>query len=480
LSKIIAFVHPRLAMLSYVVISSALAMLFPLLDVLKQREHVWEYCLLICAFPVLFALPLIVVAEYLRPKFQFHESRDDTKSSSAKAAVFGITLLIFVGVFLYVTSQAGLFFRRIGFSALVERSLDMPIYDLAIHRSFMETTTTLLCVAIALIAAARLRGAVRVMLVVVAALTFAAYFSFTLLNNRFQSIILLLEITIALVYMVGYATKERQRVLIGALVLISLVAAYSFRATSNIRDQIYIFGCIDTNVLNPFQGYIQLFERAKRLNGSCDGIHVHLAQYVLGDFVKPDAVKNESKTSGLSASTKAVLDKELDRPWTQRLDAFKLSAEITKPAFEQGYGWGRFWFKPIALYVYYFTNRDEYYAIKRNLQTNPKVMISDTYLHKQIDDTPSMILSDLYANFSLLGFLIGGLFMGAVLAFVDASLMRSLTMGPIVIGFFLLEKSLYGEKEFITLLIDLVKFVPVPLIAAGLLWNVPLRRQIDA
>jgi len=225
-----------------------------------------------------------------------------------------------------------------------------------------------------------------------------------------------------------------------------------------------------------FQDYVQLFERARRLNGKCDGIHVHLAQYVLGDFVKPDAAKTVPKTSGLSASTKAVLDKELDRPWTQRLDALKLSAEITKPAFEQGYGWGKFWVKPLALYVYYFTDRDEYYAIKRNLQTNAKVLVSDTYLHKQIDDTPSMILSDLYANFSLLGFVIGGIFMGTVLAFVDASLLRSLTMGPVVIGFFLLEKSLYGEKEFITLLIDLIKFAPVPLLAAALLWNVQVRR----
>lgn len=476
MSKIAAFIHPRLAMLSYVAISSALAMLFPLLSVLKQREHVWEYTLLICAFPLLFALPLVVVAEYLRPRLRFSRYENDA-GNTVRATIFAVALLTFVVAFLYVTSQADLFFRRIGFSALVEKSLDMPIYDLAIHRSFMETATTLLCVAIALIAAVRLQGAVRVALLIVAALTFSAYFSFTLLNNRFQSIILLLEITIALVYMTGYATKERRRILVSALVLISLVAAYSFRATSNIRDQIYIFGCIDTNVLNPFQGYVQLFERAKLLNGKCDGIHVHLAQYVLGDSVKPDAVKTDSKTSGLSASTKAVLDKELDRPWTRRLDALKLSAEITKPAFEQGYGWGKFWLKPLALYVYYFTNRDEYYAIKRNLQTNAKVLVSETYLHKQIDDTPSMILSDLYANFSLFGFIIGGVFMGAVLAFVDASLMRGLTTGPVIIGFFLLEKSLYGEKEFITLLIDLIKFAPTPLLAAALLWNVPLRRS---
>jgi hypothetical protein len=206
-----------------------------------------------------------------------------------------------------------------------------------------------------------------------------------------------------------------------------------------------------------------------------------------GDLVKPETLDGSAKlaasqgepgTSVLPGSTKAVLDKELDRPWVQRLDALKLSAEITKPAFEQGFGWGKFWFKPIALNVYYFTDRNKYYAIKRDLQTNAKVLVSDTYLHKKIDDTPSMILSDLYANFSFLGFVLGGIFMGVILAFIDASLMRSMTVGPVIIGLFLLEKSLYSEKEFITLLIDLVKFAPVPLMAAVLLWDVPLRRYV--
>jgi len=89
----------------------------------------------------------------------------------------------------YVTVKGGLFFRRIGFSALVERSIALPIYELIIHRSFMEVATTIFCTIITIAAATPLLRSVRLVLVGIFILVVGSYFSFVLLNNRFQSAI---------------------------------------------------------------------------------------------------------------------------------------------------------------------------------------------------------------------------------------------------------------------------------------------------
>jgi hypothetical protein len=469
-------------------ISSALTVIFPVLDVFKHRTHVWEYALLICSYLLLFLVPLFLTAEFVRPRIRF-SGGSSGKHINVRAMLFCAASLIFAALFLYVTSEGGLFFRRIGFSALVERSIAMPIYDLVIHRSFMEVATTLFCTIIALATAAPLLRSVRLTLAGTLLLAFGSYFSFVLLNNRFQSAILLLELLIALLYFVGADSKDKRSVLVGAVVLISVVSLYSFRVTNNIRDQIYIFGCIDATVANPFQSYLDIFVRAQNLDGRCDGVRVSVGENMLEmsehlagsgrlDKQKTGAAYSAEKQAydSISAETKEMLKGAIERPWIQRLNALKLLAEITKPAFDQGFGWGRFWTKSTALYVYYFTDKEQYFQIKRDLKTNPKVLIAEAYLREKIDDTPSTILTDLYANFSFLGFLVGGVFMGVALAFIDACLRRSLTIGPVVLAFFLLEKSLYAEKEFLTLLIDLVKFAPVPLAAAFLLWKVPIRR----
>jgi len=111
-------------------------------------------------------------------------------------------------------------------------------------------------------------------------------------------------------------------------------------------------------------------------------------------------------------------------------------------------------------------------AIEAPISVETKEMLKE-----EIDDTPSTILTDLYGNFSLLGYILGGIFMGMLLAFIDASL-RSLSVGPIVLAFFLLEKSLYAEKEFLIFFMDIIKFSPVPLLAALLLTNIPVRRIV--
>ncbi|HEX2652492.1 MAG TPA: hypothetical protein VHN11_02430, partial [Xanthobacteraceae bacterium] len=58
--------------------------------------------------------------------------------------------------------------------------------------------------------------------------------------------------------------------------------------------------------------------------------------------------------------------------------------------------------------------------------------------------------------------------------------LRSRNVGLVVLALFVLERVLYAEKEFITLVLDLIKFSPVVLISAALLWGVGIDRHKTA
>ena len=152
-------------------------------------------------------------------------------------------------------------------------------------------------------------------------------------------------------------------------------------------------------------------------------------------------------------------------------------AKITGPAERMGWGWGRFWFDPAMLYVYYFTDRPAYEAMKAELRTNPKVYIAKYYLGEDIADTPSIILTDIYANFGVLGFPLAAVIVGLVLGWAGKALVSANRVGQLVLALFLLEKTLYMEKEFFGFVVDLLKFSPAVLLSAALLWSVPLVRN---
>ncbi|QDC02977.1 hypothetical protein [Mesorhizobium sp. 8] len=462
-----------MVLIAYMAIATLITVVFPLIYSIRHNDDIALYVGLAAASLILFIAIGIAVAEWVRPRAHVPEVRQPI-DPTIPVMLFISGSFFYAGLFTYVTLKSGLFFRRVGFEGLVERSLAMPIYELVIHRSFMENATTLLCATILLLVTVRLRPFVRIYAILVWLAIFALYSAFVIANNRFQSAILFFGISIALGY-AWDATKWRRSYLVVAIAAVVAFSAYSFRVTRNMRDEISIAGCVHPTVLDPTLTAMDIYHRAVADPHLCKGS-------VVTDIMAQIQAGPKNGTSGdlnQDESAKRVLDSE-KRPWDQRLNSLGLISAITRPAFSTGFGYGAFWVEPLSLYYYYVMDRDKYLEIKKQLRTNPKVYIANHYLDKRIADAPSSILTDAFANFSFVGFILAGVLMGTALGWTDAVLRSTTSAGAAVLAFFLMEKLLYTEKEMLTLVVDLMKFSPVPIVAAALLWRVQLRRHPPA
>jgi hypothetical protein len=385
---------------------------------------------------------------------------------------FFLALLLYCALFAYFTLDYGLFFRRIGFESLSERSLNMPIYALVVHRSFMENAVTLLCTGLLLLMTVQLSRLERICAVLMWLPTLAFYLCFVLANNRFQSAILMIGLYVTLGY--GWLRIKRKRVEVVAVAFVfAALTIYSFRLTENIRDELYIQGCVHVSVANPFENPVNIYQRVAdnpKICSTTGYTDTFVAIHQLATEKNKASLPNENT----SAAIKAAVNEEVARPVDRRLNGLALIAQITGPALESGFGKGQFWIDPASLYYNYIFDRAKYREIKEQMRTNPKVYIVKHYLGEHILDSPSSILTDLYANFSFLGFIVAGLVLGLGVGWTDLVLRHTTSAGAAVLAFFLMEKCLYVEKEFFGFTVDLLKFSVVPIIAAVWLWRVAL------
>jgi hypothetical protein len=387
---------------------------------------------------------------------------------------------VYALLFGYFTIENDLFFRRIGFERLVERSLEMPIYALVIHRSFSESATSLLCVLTAILFTVRERRALRLYTMAVLFPVLALYFAFVLFNNRFQSAILILCLCIAVGYSVRPSIHMRRYALVAMLAVMILVV-YGFTVTKQIRNQKDILGCVSLSVLNPFETPMEVYLRGRDSPNICGGADprtiTEMVKKRVRDPTDPETNPSLSRDEAELALAKKVLTQGIERPWDGRLNSLDLLVNITRPAIQTGFGYGSFWIQPLSLYYYFFADREKYREIKQSLRTNPKVYIASRYLGTTIADTPSSILTDAYANFFLAGFILAGVLIGATLGWIDAVLGRTTRLGAFMLGAYFLERSLYIEKEMLTFVVDTIKFGIIPSISAILLWQVRISRD---
>ena len=155
--------------------------------------------------------------------------------------------------------------------------------------------------------------------------------------------------------------------------------------------------------------------------------------------------------------------------WLDRVDGMSMISDIHHGAVGKGFMWGAAWENAIKLNYFYLFDKQKYSEIKLGLKTNPKVLIAEKFRGLEIADTPSTFLDDLYANFSILGLLLGALVFAYVLCRASR-VIRVSNLGSIVffVGVWAVTRALYLDNEFLSMLIVFIKFLPLVVVFAAL------------
>lgn len=155
--------------------------------------------------------------------------------------------------------------------------------------------------------------------------------------------------------------------------------------------------------------------------------------------------------------------------WLDRADGMSMIGDIHHGAAGRGFMWGAAWENALMLNYYYLFDQPRYREIKLGLKTNPKVLIAEKYRGVEVSDTPSSYLDDLYANFSVLGLLLGALVLAVVLSRASRVITaRRLGSIAFFIGVWAVIRALYVDNEFLSMVIVFFKFLPLVVVFAAL------------
>ncbi len=339
--------------------------------------------------------------------------------------VFSLLVVSASVLFLYVAISNELFFRRIGHEGLAARSASMSMPELVLYRMFSETSTFLLMLGYFLILNCGKKHSVSfTILVCSVAIHTAVYGSFILVNNRLQTMVLLFLLFVTVSYW-WKITLDRTVFPVTKLVFIALLLILSANVVLELRGQYERYG------------------------------EIH--HYDVMEF-------REANYSDVGFAL------------AKRLDGIKLMAQITGPALDNGFMWGQAWIQPLSVLYYMFVDPEKAKELKKKLRTNPKVFIAKFYLNADIPDVASSVLTDLYANFFILGFLFLALVASYLLVFITRQMINPRSRSGLLIGFYLLPFIFKFEKEFLSLMLNMVKFSPMLLLV---LFTNPVRLRCE-
>jgi hypothetical protein len=395
--------------------------LAPTINMLHIDKQLQEMYLFTQAMAWLFfELPLIIFYRRIYPKLESIKNRNNHITLPRQAngrIIFFMFLLGFALAFLYLSFEYDLFFRRIGHEGLALRSSQMSFLELVVYRTYSETSVFLLMISILLCLNLKKSDGISTLLPITSTLIHASiYGSFVLLNNRLQTDVLIL--------------------------LIFLI--FSLWKTPILKIPIY---------------------PARNLLALC--LVLLISTKVVSDvrtlYAETGGFKNYSVSELFSTSITAN-----NSSLIRRLDGIELMATITKPALSNGFLWGDAWTSSIAIYYYMVTDPEKARTIKKELKTNPKVYIAEQYLQSNIADSPSSMLTDIYGNFFIFGFIPCAFFLASGLGFVSKQMLQPTSSIALYTALYLLPFFFKFEKEFLTLCLNILKFSPALLLVIAI------------
>ncbi len=360
-----------------------------------------------------FSFPLLILYVVLYPRFRVkHRLCRNIKVRLRRVSVcgFGVFVACYSLAFLAIAEKYGLFFRRIGHEGLAYRSSSMSFVELVVYRSFSETSVFLLSLGLFIFLNFS-KGKYLYKYIFIGGFLLHAliYSGFVLINNRLQTAVLLTSLFIMFSYWKTLSPKW-PLFSMPKIFALCLFLVFSAKLVVDLRDVYSTTGSIS--------GYsiTRIFSESESEKGS---------------------------------------------KLTRRLNGVDLMAKITEPAVREGFLWGEAWARPISIYYYMIFLPEKAKEIKLSLKTNPKVFMINKYLGGDSVDAPSSMLTDLYGNFFIFGFMILAILLVGIISFVSRQITFPSSRKLFVIALYLIPFLFSFEKEFITFIFNILKYSPV-------------------
>jgi len=364
----------------------------------------------------LFALPF--AAMYLaRPRNFSHRAQIRVRND--RAIVFSIAVALFGTVFLALAIRYDIFYIRLG-EAIAARIVALPFVPYVVIRTFEECATFLIGISVFLVALST--GTARAVAFAGLLVTMAIVGSFAMINSR--SLVILMTMLVLGWYLHFLPPKWAHKLstLLPRLVAAALVAGYAVLVVINVRNQGFD-GTFHPSYLNP-----------------------------------------------LTASPFG------DGQGVFRLNCIDLMARLDGPIERQGPALGAAW-QGTYWIIGRFIDPAGFDQVRLAMTTTSKSYLMQQYLHWAPPDYFSCTLTDLFGNFHVIGFLIGGLTIGAFFRFYRHSINHPTTAAAVIIAIFGLTHVIVFDQEASTLLFGWFKKLPVLL--AVLAYNPFIVRRLD-
>jgi hypothetical protein len=371
---------------------------------------------------VLFQLPMTLIYVIgLRRRQRVQPSERAFVLSPTRLALFSLGCALFGIAYLGVAVEYNLLYRRIGEDLSVVQ-LSMNIVEFGVYRSFIELGPFLLCAQLLLLRTqTAMSSRLRTLAWTGLGVTTLLFMSYTLINTRLVAVMTL----VTLYGIVNVTSRRTKRLSVGMVLGTAVVAVsglYAMRVVSNVRLTLGSGGSI----------------------------------FDVRNFLPV-------------ASTEGPADDTLR--W--RLNGVDLIAMIADNVEAQGPAMGAAWAVPFLASLDPIVRTPFTLAAKAANLTTAKSWLLLRYSGVGKTDYYSCMLSDVYGNFSIYGFLLPAIVLGYLLARATAALRWSAKPAAILLAVFVLTRILPFEQEFASILFSWFKLIPFVFLAIPFY---PLRR----
>jgi len=324
-------------------------------------------------------------------------------------ALLGVLAVLTSVVFLVVSIRTHSFFTHTSTATIEAALLDLPLAAYILLRLYEMCGAATALTLLAAWQHAPRRSRIRIWSAACAGLAGGIYLVQRIVNSRLD--VLLFAVLAAAMFLTAAPQRRFARRNLAAAAALLLLAGYGYRIALRARDLYGTTGAIPLSVLNPFPSTI--------------------------------ATENPFNRLGL------------------RLNGLDLMARIGIVAAHTGFAHGAAWVTPTRILWNNLTlNRSANAAYHLTLEDTPKRYLMLHYTTLTFDDYPNCILTDVYGNFGLAGFVLAATVIGVTLGVASRWLAAPCNGYGIIFALFFLQYALSFEQEFFTYCIAMVKFAP--------------------